>query len=373
MKFEQAVSRVRASRTAWIAAYAFVPTVRRGVTAGGAVYVVAYDAEAPAGEDPMLVAYMAGIFGSGEGDVEVFTPDDAPEEALDLDYERTATYDPNLGQYDIEVVLAVLRGATIGQALEAFEAADRTEGPNATPEAMTADLLIAHGIPAVLHSPAGPLPAVMVLLDEDDPRLGVLMDAFGGVVVVEGDEEDAPEEASGRVPDESSNGSPGATPGGASDATPDDDSADESLGGGPDDEPEPAPDATWVGVGRGAVLAAALAARSLPEWEGDVPEDFADAWRALLAFAAASVAAPPDAEGRRPKAVYQELRRLTNRIERLMARQIADHAGLVRDAATVVAGEIAGGRIGPAELALPSPEELESPVPLPDTLWADPD
>jgi hypothetical protein len=354
MTFDQAVARVLAARNPRVAAFAFVPTVRRGVTAGGALYVIAYDAEAPKGEDPIVVAFMAGVFASGEGEIDVFTTDDVPEEALDLDYTRTDMYDAGLAEYDIEIVLAVLRGATLAESLAAFDAVDRTQGPNATPEALTADLLIAHGFPALLDTPAGPLPAAVVLLDDQDPRLGVLVDAFGGIVVVD-DEPPAPDAESESPPSPDDDDD-------ADDADDDDDDDDETG--------EPAGEAAWVVVGRGAALATLLAVRALPEWEGDVPLDFADAWRAARDHTATLIANPADADGRRSKPAFQELRRLSTKIARLIGRQITDHALLMSTISSVVAAEIEKGTIPTEALVLPSVEELEAGVRLPEGLWS---
>jgi len=343
MTFDQAVARVLAARNPRVAAFAFVPTVRRGVTAGGALYVIAFDAEAPKGEDPIVVAFMAGVFASGEGEIDVFTTDDVPEEALDLDFTRTDMYDPALAEYDIEVVLGVLRGATLAESLAAFDAVDRTQGPNATPEAMTADLLISHGFPAIINAPSGALPAAVVLLDDQDPRLAVLLDAFGGVVVVDDEPPAAP------VPDESA------------DALDDDEAPEEPVG-----------EAAWVAVGHGAVMATLLAVRALPEWEGDVPLDFADAWRAARDFVATTIANPADADGRRPKPAFTELRRLSTKIARSIGRQIADHPKLMSSIADAVLAEIARGAIGADALALPDAAALDAAVPLPAGLWDEP-
>jgi broad specificity phosphatase PhoE len=111
------------------------------------------------------------------------------------------------------------------------------------------------------------------------------------------------------------------------------------------------------------VFAAGLAAWALPEWEGDLPDDLAEGWRALLAFAAAAAASPPDPAGRRPKAVYQELRRLEAKVERLVARQIRDHTALMASLADAVAQETADGTFVPADFVLPTAEELAAAHP----------
>ena len=132
-----------------------------------------------------------------------------------------------------------------------------------------------------------------------------------------------------------------------------------------DDEEDPVPEAVRVGLGRGAVMATVLAVRALPEWEDDLPADLAEGWRTLLAYTTTAIDAPADAEGRRPKRAYQELRRLAAKIDRLVARQITDHGGLMAFVAAAVAQEIADGTFVPGDFTLPSRAELEGPVPLP--------
>jgi hypothetical protein len=365
MTFEEAVAHVRAAASGSVAAYAFVPLVRRGETAGGTLYVVNFDTEAGDDEEPILVDFLTGTFASGDGAADVFTADDVPEEALDLDYEPSTTYDVRLTEYTVEVALAVLRGATLDDALAAVAAAPRP-GPNATPEALAADLLLAYGVPATLATPGGVLPATIVLLDADDPRLGGLVDSFGGVVIADVGGAPAPGAAGGDAPadaevDPGVDASATLAPDGVL-RTSDDDEVDDAL--------KDVAEAAWVGVGRGAVLATVLAVRALPEWEGDprsdvegdLPADLADAWRALLEFATAAADFPPDGAGRRPKAVYQQLRRLAEKIDRLVARQIAGHGDLVAVVAAAVEREIADGTFTDDDLALPTREELASGV-----------
>ena len=348
MTFDQAVAHVRAAAAPNVAAYAFIPTVRRGATAGGAVYAVTFDAEAGEGEDPVLVDYVAGSFGGLGGEADVYDVDDAPDEAFDAEYEASTSYDPRLLDYDVEVALAVLRGATLDEALDALDAAPPPTGPNATPEALAADLLIAHGFPATVATPAGVLPAAVVVLDGDDPRLGRLVESFGGVVLSDtgaepDDDGPTPADSAG-----SANGAHAADPDDADDA----------------DDEEPPTEALWVGVGRGAALATILVARALPEWEHDLPPDLADAWLALLGFVTAAIDAPADAAGRRPKPVYQELRRLAAKVDRLVARQITGHGDLVALVGATVAAELAAGTFLPEDLELPPRAQLDAPVPL---------
>ena len=354
MTFEQAIAHVRTAAAPTVAAYAFIPTIRRGATAGGAIYAVTFDVEAPAGDDPVLVDYVAGSFGGGGGEADVFDVDDVPDEALDVEYEASTSYDPRLLEYDVEVALAVLRGATLDAALDALDAAGPPVGPNATPEALAADLLIAHGFPATLATAGGVLPAAIVLLDADDPRLGGLVDSFGGVVV--GDTGGGPGAAR---PAAAPVREPAGTSNHATNAPAD---AEDRQDDG--DEEDAVAEAAWVGVGRGAALATILAARALPEWERDLPPDLADAWRALLGFITAAIDAPPDSTGRRPKAVFQELRRLGAKVDRLVARQITGHADLLATVAAAVAAELAAGTFVPEDLALPPRAQLDEPVEL---------
>src|SRR5579862_5533948 len=182
MTFDEAVAHVRATQVNSVAAFAFVPTSDDdGAVIGGAIYVVTFAPDLTDDDDPILVEYTSGEFGISHGDEESFALRDIPDDARSLTYRISTTYDRATHGCNVETVWRVLRGKALDESLVDDEEYERrTWSLTRTTEADIGRLLLARGIPATMRTPAGLLPAIVLLIDSEECQ-DTLIDAFGGL------------------------------------------------------------------------------------------------------------------------------------------------------------------------------------------------
>ena len=116
MDFDSAVRYVTEHKGA---TYAFKPEERAGKVVGGEIYILVYCEEYETDPEDYYeydIYFFGGLFHSSSGEEDTLAPEDLPDEAKQLTYHPT-TFNPDCLGYEIQIVLKVLEGMPLAQAI----------------------------------------------------------------------------------------------------------------------------------------------------------------------------------------------------------------------------------------------------------------
>lgn len=112
MTYEEAIAYVIANNGA---AFSFAPYKKNGVTVGGKIYILARgesNRDDPEEYDAYTVYFVSGLFEDSVGEEALYLPEDVPEDAKVLPYERAACEGDaiiSLLDYETQIVLRRLK------------------------------------------------------------------------------------------------------------------------------------------------------------------------------------------------------------------------------------------------------------------------